>query len=325
LQKFDGSYLTTPGVSSEWKWRPHQTRVVARIVQNGNTYMAHAVGAGKTSAMIGSAMEMRRLGLVRKPMFVVPNHMLGQFAKEFYEQYPTARIAVADDQNFHTDRRRQFISNVAQDDLDAVIITHSSFGKIPISADYQAHLIGEQLDQLREALGELDKQSDRFTIKRLENQIEKLEQKLSKGKEGQDLTNTFEELGVDFLYVDEAHLFRKLQFATKQGGMKGIDPDGSDMAWDLYTKTRYLDDQRPGRSLVMASGTPVTNTMGELYSVSRYIQPEELAKRGISHFDSWAQMFGDTKTALEQDPAGGYKPQTRFSRFVNMPELFKMV
>ena len=325
LRKFDGSYLTTPGVSSDWRWRPHQQRVVARIIQAGNTYVAHAVGAGKTSEMIGAGMEMRRLGLVKKPMFVVPNHMLAQFTKEFYEQYPTARIAVADERRFHTSRRKQFMANVAQSDLDAVIITHSSFGMIPISAEFQNQLINEELDNLAEAMDGLDKQDDRITIKKLENQKEKLEQKLLGAfNTRKDKGDTFEQMGVDHLFVDEAHMFRKLQFASRQN-LKGIDPKGSDMAWDLYSKIRYLDSKSPGRSVVLASGTPVTNTMGELYTLSKYLQLPELQKRGIAHFDSWAATFGDTKTGLEQTPDGGYAPVTRFNRFVNIPELYKMV
>jgi N12 class adenine-specific DNA methylase len=326
LRRFDGSYLTTPGIAADWKWRPHQQRVVARIIQAGNTYVAHAVGAGKTSEMIGAGMEMRRLGLVKKPMYVVPNHMLAQFTKEFYEQYPTARISVADERRFHTDRRKQFVANVAQDDLDAIIITHSAFGKIPISGKFQKQLIIEELDHIQDAMSGLDKQDDRITIKRLENQKEKLEQQLKGAfNASKDKTNTFEEMGIDHLFVDEAHNFRKLNFATRQSTLKGIDPEGSQMAWDLYSKIRYLETKNPGRSVVLASGTPVTNTMGELFTISRYLQRGELQARGIDHFDSWAATFGDTKSSLEQTPDGGYAPVTRFARFVNIPELYKMV
>ena len=327
LRQYDGGYLTTPGVSSDWSWRPHQKRVISRVIQNGTTYMAHAVGSGKTSNMIGAGMEMRRLGLVKKPLYTVPNHMLGQFTKEFYEQYPTARIAVADDQRFITHNRRQFVANVAQDDLDAVIITHSGFGMIPISDEFQGKMIQEQLDELSAAISEAKTAgAERFTVGRLQNQREKLEQKL-RGQSGgkKDQTLTFEQMGVDFLFVDEAHQFRKLQFATKQQGLKGIDPSGSNMAFDLYTKVRYLDQQNPGRAAVFASGTPVTNTMGELYSLSRFMQPQALADKGLSSFDAWAQTFGDTKTGLEETAAGTYQPVTRFGQFLNLPELYKMV
>jgi N12 class adenine-specific DNA methylase len=324
---FDGSYLTTPGLADGWKWRPHQTSVISRIVQTGNTYVAHAVGAGKTSAMIGSGMEMRRLGMIRKPMYTVPKNMLGQFTKEFYEQYPLAQIRVADEEAFHTHRRRQFVANVAQDDIDAVIITHPAFGMIPISPDFEDGLIEEQIEAFRVGLEAAKKSGEaHHTIKRLGKAIEKLEERLRSNRAGRkDLTNTFEELGVDFLFVDEAHLFRKLAFGTAQSSLKGVDPEGSDMAWDLFTKVRFLDSQRPGRSAVFASGTPVTNTMGELYTVSRYMQPNALASRGLSHFDSWAQACGDTKQISEPRADGSYKPVTRFSRFVNLPELYKMV
>lgn len=329
VREYDGEYLTTPGISATWGWRPHQKRVIARIIQSGNTYMAHSVGAGKTSAMIGAGMEMRRLGLVRKPMYVVPNHMLGQFTKEFYEQYPTARIAVADERRFHTDRRKQFIANVAMEDLDAVIITHSAFGMVPVSDTFQDGLIQEQIDQYRDLLEEVknDKGEDtRITRSRIETQIERLEQRLiGKGTKRRDQVFTFEEMGVDFLFVDEAHMFRKLDFATKMSNVKGISPEGSKTSWDLYVKSRYLETINPGRNLVLASGTPVTNTMAELYTVSRYLQPGELRERGLEHFDSWAGAFGDTVTNLEQDASGGYKPVTRFAKFVNVPELSAMV
>ncbi len=326
-REFNGDYLTTPGVSTSWSWRPHQRRVVARIIQDGNTYMAHAVGAGKTSAMIGAGMEMRRLGLVRKPMYVVPNHMLGQFTKEFYEQYPTAKIAVADDRQFHTSKRKQFMADVANTDLDAIIITHTSFGLIPISHEFQDGMINAELVEFRSILQDLQgDQSQRFTRRRIELAIERLEQRLSGRAAGaRDQVFTFEEMGVDFLFMDEAHEFRKLDFATKMSSMKGIDPLGSGKSWDLFVKTRYLETINPGRNLVLASGTPVTNTMAELYTVSRYIQQEELDSRGLGHFDAWAGAYGETLTEIEQNAAGGYKPATRFANFVNIPELSTMM
>lgn len=325
--KYDGSYLTTPGIASGWEWRPHQRAVIARIIQSGNTYMAHEVGAGKTSAMIGAGMEMKRLGLVNKPMYVVPNHMLGQFTKEFYEQYPLARILVADETRFHTSRRKEFIARMAAENWDAIIITHSAFGFIPMSDEFNASMISTQIDEMKDLLAEIGKGQDvRVTRRKVEQQIEAMEQRL-RGLTGRkrDQVFTFEQTGVDFLFVDEAHLFRKLDFATKMGDVKGIDPKGSNMSFDLFAKTRYLEEVRPARNLVLASGTPITNTMAELFSVSRYLQSAELEKRGLGHFDAWAGAFGDTATALEQDAAGGYKPVTRFSKFVNVPELSVMV
>ncbi|MBF0456208.1 MAG: N-6 DNA methylase [Magnetococcales bacterium] len=337
VRKYNGDYLTTPGISSTWKWRPHQSAVVSRIIQTGNTYMAHSVGSGKTSAMIGAGMEMRRLGLVKKPMYAVPNHMLSQFTKEFYEQYPLAKIAVADEKRFHTNRRKQFIANVANDDLDAIIITHSAFGKIPISGEFQDNLIQEQIQAHLDVVAEVEaeegvktnragKKIPSLTVRKIQNTIEKLEQRLSgKGNNRADQVFTFEEMGIDFLFIDEAHEFRKLDFATKQSDLKGIDPSGSKKAWDLFVKTRYLETINPGRNLVLASGTPVTNTMGELYTVSRYMQPGVLVEHGLQNFDDWANAFGESKDITEQTPSGGYKQVSRFAKFVNVPELSNMV
>lgn len=325
---FDGAYLETPGLNANWKLRPHQSAVVARIVQTGNTYMAHGVGAGKTSAMISSGMEMKRLGLVNKPTYVVPNHMLGQFTKEFYEQYPSANIMVADDKRFHTDRRKQFVADLANNDLDAVIITHSAFGLLPPSEQWVDKLITEEVDDYRSLLSEMDKSDPdlRITRSRMEKQIEGLEQRLSVNKRSKkDQVYTFEETGIDFLFVDEAHLFRKLSFSTKMGNIKGVDPKGAMSSFDLDAKIRYLETKRPGRTTVLASGTPITNTMAELFTVQRFLQRGELVKRNIDQFDAWAGAFGDTDTKLEQDPAGGYKPVTRFAKFVNVPELSVMV
>ena len=322
-QEHDGGYLTTPGVSSAWEWRDHQLRVMARIIQTGNTYMAHAVGSGKTAAMVGAGMEMRRLGLVRKPMYVVPNNMLPQFTKEFYELYPTARIAVADDQRFHTSRRKQFIANVAQEDLDAIILTHSAFEKIPMSADFLGEWIEEQLDELRDILAQFEN-GDRISRSRIEQQIEALQQRLEAAK-SKDAVFTFEEMGVDFLFVDEAHIYRKLDIATTMGGIKGITPKGSGRALDLFVKTRYLQTVNPDRNLVLASGTPLTNTMAELHTLTKFMDPNALADRQLTAFDAWAGAFGQTKVETEQDPAGGYKQVTRFSEFVNAFELSNIV
>ncbi|MBF0339463.1 MAG: DEAD/DEAH box helicase family protein, partial [Magnetococcales bacterium] len=326
--RMDGEYLTTPGVRVGWEWRPHQKSVIARIIMRGNTYMAHSVGSGKTSAMIGSAMEMRRLGLVKKPMFVVPNHMLIQFASEFYDQYPNAKIMVADEEKFHTSRRKQFIADVASQDLDAVIITHSAFGMIPISDAFQDRLIEEQVERYRNAIAEAQSarnEEARITVKRLEKMVQKLQERLTgQGNLRKDQVFTFEEMGADFLFVDEAHEFRKLSFPTRQQ-LKGIDPEGSKKAWDLYTKTRYLETVRPGRNLVMSSGTPVTNTMGELFNLSRFMQPNELKLNGLETFDDWSAMYGTVSADQEQTPTGGYQLVTRFNRFVNVADLSRMV
>ncbi|WP_223814436.1 PLxRFG domain-containing protein [Roseicitreum antarcticum] len=353
--KFDGSYLTTPGVNSLWSWRPHQSGVIARILQTGNTYMAHTVGAGKTSAMIGAGMEARRLGLARKPMYSVPNHMLDQFATEFFEQYPLANVAIADESRFHTSRRKEFVADIAMNDYDAVVITHSALELIPPSESAVGLAVADMLQDVREvydSTGAGDRGIDQAllgsiksiagslgvnvkdiegaktnTRKKIEQLLEAAEQKIQRqtSSANKDQVFSFDEIGVDMLFVDEAHLFRKLSFATQNGNIKGIDPNGSAASMDLFIKTRVVEQNNPGRGLILASGTPITNTMAELYSLSRYIQPQALADRGVSSFDAWAATFGMTETALEQDPAGGYKQVTRFAKFLNTPELSLMV
>ncbi|MBN2760868.1 MAG: PLxRFG domain-containing protein [Rhodobacteraceae bacterium] len=353
--QYDGGYLTTPGVNSGWDWRPHQSGVIARILQSGNTYMAHTVGAGKTSAMIGAGMEARRLGLARKPMYVVPNHMLDQFSKEFYEQYPLANVAIADESRFHTSRRKEFVADIAMNDYDAVVITHSAFELIPPSEAAVTLAVQDMLKDVREvydstsagergldqallgsiksiagSLGVDVKQVEGAkmnTRKKIEQLLEAAEQKIQRqtSTANKDQVFTFDEIGVDMMFVDEAHLFRKLSFATQNGNIKGIDPNGSAASMDLFIKTRVVDQNNPGRGLILASGTPITNTMAELFSLSRYIQLQALEERGVSSFDAWAATFGMTETTLEQDPAGGYKQVTRFSKFVNTPELSLMV
>lgn len=326
---FDGRHLTLPGTSKKWKVFDHVKRGAWRIVQSGNTYLAHAVGSGKTFEMIISAMEQKRLGLIKKPMMVVPNHMLQQFAREWVDLYPAARLMVADEKNFHTENRRKFISRVALSDLDGVIITHSAFKLLDLDPEFKQKMIEQELDYLRaafdEAGGEDGKKSRDPKIKQIESKIEKMEQKLEAAMSGtgKDKNVRFDETGVDFLYVDEAHEFRKLAF-TAQRQVKGIDSSGSDRAFDLWMKTRWLEEKKPGRSLVMASGTPVTNTLAELYSVQRFMAPQVLEERGLDEFDAWASMFGQEHTEIEADASGKYAPVTRFSKFVNVPELTQM-
>lgn len=329
-RSFDGSHLTLPGSSKAFSVFDHVKRGAWRIVQDGNTYLAHAVGSGKTFQMVIANMEQKRLGLIKKPMVVVPNHMLKQFAHEWQMLYPAARLMVADENNFHTDNRRRFVSRVALSDLDGVIITHSAFRLLDMGAEFKTKIIDEQLDFLRAALEEAQaedgkggKKSPR--IKQIEKQIENLEEKLKAAlaSTGKDTNVRFDELGVDHLMVDEAHEFRKLDFATSRQ-VKGISPQGSARALDLYIKARYLEEKNPGRSLVMASGTPVTNTLAELYTVQKFMDRQAMIDRGIDDFDSWAAMFGRERTVLEPNAAGKYEPVTRFSKFVNVPELTQM-
>ncbi|MBI5255282.1 MAG: hypothetical protein HY855_02195 [Burkholderiales bacterium] len=327
---FDGRHLTLPGASKQFHIFDHVKRGAWRIVQRGNTYLAHAVGSGKTFQMVISAMEQKRLGLISKPMVVVPNHMLQQFAREWQDLYPAARLMVADEHNFHTDNRRRFVSRVALSELDGVVITHSAFKLLDLDPEFKQKIINEQLDYMRAALEEAEAEEGNggrksMRVKQIEKQIENLEQKLEAALSsvGKDRNVRFDELGVDFLYVDEAHEFRKLDFATARQ-VKGIQPAGSARALDLYIKSRYLEEKKPGRSLVMASGTPVTNTLAELYTVGRFMDRQTLIERGIEDFDSWASMFGRERTALEPNAAGKYEPVTRFSKFVNVPELTQM-
>jgi N12 class adenine-specific DNA methylase len=324
-RRFDGSHLQLPGLSLKYELHPHQKRAVWRVIQSGNTYLAHAVGAGKTLEMIVSAMEQRRLGLIRKPMFVVPNHMLNQFAAEFMDAYPAAKIMVADEKAFHTTRRQRFVAQAALNDLDGVVVTHSAFGLMQTREQTRARIVGKIIADLQAALDSLgDGRETRISRKKIEKQIEGLERKfLSRVGEGKDEGILFEDLGVDFTYIDEAHEFRKLDFATDRENTKGIDPQGSFKALDLYVKTRWLDEERPGRGMVFASGTPVTNTMAELFTAMRFMDEAALERDGIQAFDAWAQMFGEVSTQLEQNAGGVYEPVSRFSKFINVPELMK--
>lgn len=324
-REFDGSHLTLPGMSQHFAPYDHQRRVIWRILQTGNTYMAHAVGAGKTFIMISSGMEMRRLGMINKPLYVVPKHMLGQFSQEFQELYPMSNILVADENNFHTENRRRFVSQAALNDPDAIIMTHSSFGLLGVKEETLAPVRDDFLEQMRYSLEEMkDDNEPKMKIKRMEKRIEQAEQRFNSLISGGDNVVSFEELGADFLFVDEAHEFRKLDFSTNRQ-IKGIDPQGSKRAIDLFIKTLWLEKQSPGRSHAFASGTPVVNTIGELFTLQRFFDRGAMEEDGINHFDAWANMFGEPATAYEMNSAGKYEPVERFARFVNMPELMSRV
>lgn len=337
-REFNGEHLTTPGLSIKYTLYPHQKRVIWRVIQTGNTYLAHAVGAGKTLEMIVSAMEQKRLGLISKPMFIVPNHMLKQFSSEFLDAYPLANIMVADEQNFHTDNRKRFVAQAALNDLDAVVLTHSAFGLLRNTEESSRIVLDDMLEEMRDAMDALTTGQDRHgnpiganlqdtsTISRIQARIESIEQKFyGRMGMGRDNVLDFEELGVDFLYVDEAHEFRKLDFVTNQTNLKGIDPSGSMRALDLLVKARWLDRHRPNRSLVLASGTPITNTMAELYSIQRFLGHRELIEDGLDHFDAWARQFGQVEEKIEANAAGGYKPVKRFRKIVNTGVLMQRV
>jgi N12 class adenine-specific DNA methylase len=320
---FDGSHLTLPGASSVIRFYAHQKRVIWRIISSGTTYVAHAVGAGKTFSLAAAIMEQKRLGLITKAMMVVPGHCLAQASREFLLLYPNARILVADETNFVKDRRQRFLARAATATWDCIIITHSAFKFIAAPAGFEKTLIGEQLASYAELLEKLDG-NDRISRKRIERMKEGLEAKLDSLKTRKDDLLTIGEIGVDQVIVDEAQEFRKLSFATNMSSLKGVDPDGSQRAWDLYVKSRFVARRNPGRALILSSGTPITNTLGEMYTVQRFMQPEALEKRGIHEFDAWASTFGETRTELELQPSGHYKPETRFSEFVNVADLMAM-
>jgi len=320
---FDGRHLQLPGASSVISLREHQKRVIWRIISAGGTYIAHAVGAGKTFSMAAAVMEQKRLGLISKAMMVVPGHCLAQASREFLLLYPNARILVADEANFARDKRQRFLARAATSTWDCIVITHSAFKFIPAPAAFESGLIQEALASYETLLGKVDG-DDRITRKRIERMKEGLEDKLTALAARKDDLLTLGEIGVDQLIVDEAQEFRKLSFATNMSGLKGVAPDGSQRAWDLNVKARFVAQRQPTRPLILASGTPMTNTLGEMFTLQRFMQPAMLAERGIHEFDAWASSFGDTRTELELQPSGAYKPVTRFAEFVNVPELIAM-
>jgi len=320
---FDGAHLCLPGASQAISLRPHQKRVIWRIIASGNTYMAHAVGAGKTFSMVAAVMEQKRLGLIGKAMITVPGHCLAQMAREFMMLYPSARILVADETNFVKAKRQRFLARAATGTWDAIIITHDAFKFIPVPAAFEEAMIQDQIASYESLLNGVDK-SDRLSVKRIERMKEGMEAKLEGLAGRKDDLVHLGEIGVDQILVDEAQQFRKLAFATNQSDLKGIDPNGSQRAWDMFVKTRYLDQVNPGRQIVMASGSPITNTLGEMMAVQRFMQLDVLAERGLHEFDAWAANFGETRTELELQPSGLYKPVTRFAEFVNVADLMSM-
>lgn len=328
-REYDGSNLTFEGMNPEIELRAHQKDAIARGLFGGNTLLAHEVGAGKTFEMIGIAMESKRLGMSNKSMFVVPNHIVEQFGREFNELYPGANVLCATEKDFTPDRRKRFCSRIATGSFDAVIIGHSQFEKIPISKDRQEYELQGQIDEIIDYIDEYKRERDqRFTVKQLEKTKKKLETKLEKlnADYKKDDVVTFEELGVDKLFVDEAHAYKNLYLFSKMRNVAGITSTDSQKSSDMLMKCRYMDEITNNKGLVFATGTPVSNSMAELYTMQRYLQYDELKKMKLQHFDSWASTFGETITAIELNPEGnGYRSKTRFAKFYNLPELMNTV
>lgn len=327
-REYDGSHIVFDGMNPEITLREHQRTAIAHVLYGGNTLLAHQVGAGKTFEMVAAAMESKRLGLCQKSMFVVPNHLTEQWASEFLRLYPSANILVTTKKDFEKAKRKQFCARIATGDYDAVIIGHSQFEKIPISQERQERLLREQIDEIAAGIKEMERENgERFTIKRMEATRKSLEARLEKLKadEKKDDVVTFEELGVDRLFVDEAHAFKNGFLATKMRNVAGIATSESQKSTDMFLKCRYMDELTGGRGVIFATGTPVSNSMTELYTMQRYLQYGTLEKMGLIHFDAWASTFGETVTAIELAPEGtGYRARTRFAKFFNLPELMAM-
>ena len=327
-REYDGRHITFGGMTPEIQLREHQRNAVAHILYGGNTLLAHEVGAGKTFEMVAAAMESKRLGLCQKPLFVVPNHLTEQWASEFIRLYPSASILVATKKDFERANRQKFCARIATGDYDAVIIGHSQFERIPVSQERQQRLLREQLDDITHGIEELKYQrGEQFSIKQLERTRKQLENRLSKleAEERKDDVVTFEQLGVDRLYVDEAHSFKNLFLHTKMRNVAGLSQTESQKSSDMFLKCRYMDEITGGKGIVFATGTPVSNSMTELYTMQRYLQYGTLQQKSMSHFDAWASTFGETTTAIELAPEGtGYRARTRFAKFFNLPELMNL-
>ena len=327
-REYDGSHITFSGMNPEIELREHQKNAVAHILYGGNTLLAHAVGAGKTYEMTAAAMESKRLGLCSKSLFVVPNHLTEQWAAEFLQLYPAANILVATKKDFETKNRKRFCGRIATGDYDAIIIGHSQFEKIPMSVERQRIILEQQIDEITDGIRELkENRGENFSIKQLEKSRKFLKVKLQKlnDQSRKDDVVTFEELGVDRLFIDESHYYKNLYLYTKMRNVGGIAQAEAQKSSDLFMKCRYLDEITGGRGTVFATGTPISNSMVELYTIQRYLQYETLVENGLQHFDSWASTFGETVTAYELKPEGtGYRTKTRFAKFYNLPELMAM-
>ena len=327
-REYDGSHLTFVGINPEITLRPHQVNAIARILYGGNTLLAHVVGAGKTFEMVAAAQESKWLGLCQKSLFVVPNHLTEQWASEYLQLYPSANILVATKKDFETKNRKRFCGRIATGDYDAIIIGHSQFEKIPVSAERQRYLLEQQRNEVLNGLAELKaNHGERFSIKQMERTKKSIDAKLAKlnDQSRKDDVVTFEELGIDRLFVDEAHYYKNLAAYSKMRNVGGISQTEAQKSSDLYMKCRYLDELTGGRGVVFATGTPISNTMVEMYTMQKYLQYHVLEEHGLLNFDAWASTFGETVTAIELAPEGtGYRAKTRFSRFYNLPELMSM-
>lgn len=327
-REYDGSHMSFVGINPEITLRPHQVNAIAHILYGGNTLLAHVVGAGKTFEMVAAAQESKRLGLCQKSLFVVPNHLTEQWASEYLQLYPSANILVATKKDFETKNRKKFCGRIATGDYDAVIIGHSQFEKIPMSIERQRAILEQQLDEVLEGIAELKRnRGDNFSIKQLERTKKTVKQRLDKlnDQSRKDDVVTFEELGVDRIFIDEAHYYKNLAAFTKMRNVGGISQTEAMKSSDLYMKCRYLDELTGGRGVVFATGTPISNSMVEMYTMQKYLQYSTLKKNDLIHFDAWASTFGETVTAIELSPEGtGYRAKTRFAKFYNLPELMSM-
>ena len=327
-REYDGSHIHFVGMNPEIDLREHQRNAVAHVLYGYNTLLAHEVGAGKSFEMAASAMELKRLGLCQKSLFVVPNHLTEQWASEFLRLYPHAKLLVTSKKDFEPGNRKKFCARIATGDYDAVIIGHSQFEKIPLSAERQERLIQEQMDEIEEAIEEAKAQvGEHFTVKQLEKLRKSLKQKLEKlqGTDRKDDVVTFEQLGVDRLFVDESQAFKNLYLYTKMRNVAGLSTSEAQKSSDMFGKCRYLDEITGGRGVIFATGTPLSNSMTEMYTLMRYLQYNTLQQKGLTHFDAWASTFGETTTAIELAPEGtGYRARTRFAKFFNLPELMAM-